>query len=352
MMLCRWLLAALLCLAASAAGDASLLRGGGGVAAAYTDFCSEGFVAGSCTYAYDLEQRIVSTNTIPFQLTRLSDSATLNAGYTGSTFAVNVSALTTFCLGNGGTTTAETYSTQYNDCVFTTVYEQTGSGCDLVSGGPSTLGTTHAPFLQIRTSDGLPAIIQQGQSSAQTAAGWPATNNSAKWLYKNGCASLDGGVARTLVGRGNNAYFSTCCGQYGKIETAPAPGNTPAGAMYAVIFFDDGGMADYEADIEGGGVCSNPTTTTFSPIIDDVGVISYSATAGGSNTFLNDTLLGTANCTPHSAIATQDGMVIGCSGDYTSCGPIYFRGMVFLNIDVTLTAGLHTQIYNYLAALP
>ena len=45
-------------------------------------------------------------------------------------------------------------------------------------------------------------------------------------------------------------------------------------------------------------------------------------------------------------------MVIGCSGDYTACGPMYFRGMIFLNVDASLTGGLPTQIYNYLTTYP
>src|SRR5277367_1119374 len=94
------------------ASSLKLIGGAGGAATGYTDFCSESYIAGSCSYAYDVGQRRVSTNTVPFQVTRLSDSSTFNGGYTGSTFAVNSAALISFCLGNGGTTTAETYSTQ------------------------------------------------------------------------------------------------------------------------------------------------------------------------------------------------------------------------------------------------
>ena len=342
-MLARFLVAAL-CLAVTPVSASFLNRGiggAGGGAPAYTDFCSQSFIAGSCTYVYDLGQRRVSTNTVPFQLTRLDNSATINASYTGSTFSVNVAALISAC---GGTTTALTYSTQYNNCVYTTVYDQTGSGCDLVSGGPSALGTTHAPFFQVRLSDGAPAIIQSSQN--------PATSPAAKWLYKNGCTTLDGSVARTQVSIGNNAYFSNCCGQYGKIETAPAPGNVPAGSMWSVSYYHSGGNIDFGADIEGGGACTSATPITLTPVIDDISMTTYSTTAGGSNTYYNNTLLGGANCSPHSSIATQDGMVIGCSGDYTACGPIVFRGMAFLSVDASLTAGLPTQIYNYLTAYP
>ena len=114
--------------------------GSGAGGSAYSDFCSQSFATGTCSYVYDLDQRRVSTSTTPFHLTRLSDSAAFAASYTGSTFVTNAAAVITFCLGNGGTTTSETYSTQYNDCVYDTVPDQTGSGCDLVAGGPSTLG--------------------------------------------------------------------------------------------------------------------------------------------------------------------------------------------------------------------
>ena len=343
MMLRKWFLAALLCLAVAPA-SAFLLRaapGSSGVST-YTDFCSESYVSGACTYAYDLDQRLVSTNTVPFQLTRLDNSAVINAGYTGSTFVVNVAALISAC---GGTTTTLTYSTQYNNCVYTTVYDQNGTGCDLVSGGPSTTGTTHAPPFQVRLSDGLPAIIVSAQN--------PATSPAAKFLYQNGtpCSELDGSVARTEISRGNNAYFSGCCGQYGKIETAPAPGNVPAGSMWATMLYHSGSLVSFTADIEGGSSCASGALTTLTPVVDFVGLTTYSSTAAGSNQYFNNSLLSPANCAPASTPNTQNGMVIGCSGDYTACGPIYFRGMVFLNVDASLTAGLPTQIYNYLSAL-
>jgi hypothetical protein len=316
---------------------ALLGHGGGGAAVTYTDFCSQGYVGGSCTYAYDVGHRRVSSNTIPFQVTRLSDSATFNAGYTGTNQLVNASALTAFCTGNGGTTTALTYSTQYNDCVYTTLYEQTGSGCDLVAGAPNAIGTTHAPPVQIRASDGLPAIIQSSQA--------PSTSPSAKFLFASGCTTLTGTATRTLIAITNNAYFSGCCGQYGSIESAPATGNTPAGAMWSAIFYHNGATITFGVDIEGGGGCPTNTTTTLTPVIDSVGVITYSATAGGTNTYLANTLLGPANCVPFHTLTTQSGMVVGCSGDYTACGLMYFRGMIFLNIDASLTAGLPSQIY-------
>jgi hypothetical protein len=331
-------------LASTISSHAILLKRGGAISASYTDFCSMAFVSGTCTYAYDVQQRQVSTNTVPFQLTRLSDSSTHNAAYTGSTFTVNVSDLTTFCLGNGGTTTTLTYSTQYNDCVITTVYDQVGTGCDLVAGGPSTLGTTHAPPLQIRLSDGKPAIIVAAQN--------PATSPSAKFLYNNSsaCTSLDGTAAKTLVARGNNAYFSGCCGQYGKIEVAPAPGNTPAGSMYSVGYYHNGASVLYAGDMEGGGICEAAGSILLTPVIDDVGVIAWSTTAGGSNIYYNNVQKGASPCAPFTTPATQQGMVIGCSGDYTACGPMYFQSMIFLNIDASLTAGLPTQIYNALAS--
>jgi hypothetical protein len=350
----RWIILALaLCLNAIPAPALVLGHGGssGSGGSGYVDFCSETFIAGHCVYAFDVQQRMVSTNTVPFTLTRLSDSATHSAAYTGSSFAVNVSDLTGFCLGNGGTTSNVTDAsgfvrTVYNDCVYTTVYEQAGSGCDLVAGGPSTLGTTHAPVFSVRQNDNLPVIVNTA-SAVYTSA-------SAKFLFKNGCTVLDGNVARTSISRGNNAYFSACCGFYGKVETYPPAGLTPNGAMWSVSYYHNGANIDFGADIEGGGACGAPATTpiNLTPVIDDVGVITYSATAGGSHTYYNDMLLGPSPCTPFATPNTQDGMVIGCGGDYNTCGPVYFRGMVFLNIDVSLTAGLHTQVYNYMVALP
>jgi hypothetical protein len=43
-------------------------------------------------------------------------------------------------------------------------------------------------------------------------------------------------------------------------------------------------------------------------------------------------------------------MVIGCSGDESTCGNMYFREMIFLSNDVSAVSGLPTQIYNALIA--
>lgn len=326
-----------------------LLKGG---AAGYTDFCSQSFIAGSCIYAYDLNQRRVSSNAVPFKLTRISDSATLNGSYIGGTFSVNVSAVTAFCVGNGGTTTAQTYSTQYNDCTYTTIYNQTGMGCDLIAGAPYNLtsATAHAPLVQVRTSDGTLAIITPGTGIAGSPA-VPYTSPAAKYLFSNGCTLADGGAARTLIGRGSNAFYGDvthASGEYGRIETNPAPGNVPSGSAMNTEFFVSGGFSDYDTDIEGGALCVAGSPFSTSPTIDVTGVITYSSTAGGSNIWYNNSQTGPANCAPFTTVNTQDGIVIGCSGDYTLCNNNYFRGMAILNIDASLTAGLPSQIYNAL----
>jgi hypothetical protein len=152
---------------------------------AYSDFCSQANI--SCAYAWSAHQRLVSTNTQPAQVTRFSDKATLQLSYIGSTFKVDASTLITFCLKNGGTTTVKIYSTQYNDCGWSVIYNQNGTGGDI-----SQISTTHMPPVQIRISDGEPALIQS------TTIG-PASPPASKYLYATGCTLVTGAIPRSEI---------------------------------------------------------------------------------------------------------------------------------------------------------
>jgi hypothetical protein len=197
----------------------------------YTDFCSQPDI--SCSYAFSVHQRLVSTNTIPATLTRISDGATFNLSYTGSTFKVNTAAAVTFCLANGGTTTAMSTpapgSVQYNDCGFSVIYDQVANACTLYAGGSSTItpANVHLPLMQVRNADNELAIIQP--------TAYSGVSTSAKYLFNTGCNLLNGSVAKSLVTQSSNAFFSVCCGEQEKIENTL--GTTVGGSMWAAIYY-------------------------------------------------------------------------------------------------------------------
>lgn len=342
----RLSLAALLCCLALAA-QASMLRGGGGSGVGYSDFCSQANV--SCVYAYSVTHRLNSTNTIPFVITRISDSATFNASYTGSSFAVDVAAEESFCLGNGGTTTVTTNYTTYNDCNITEVFDQV-STCHL------TPPQTNKVF-QFRTwnTDGYPILLGTiNQTDGNVGVTVP-------WLHAGGCSALAGGVKKSIVAYTNNGFGSNCCGEFGLMEDGV--GNPPAfpitavnGTMFAEISYTGSGIGPSHvlmAAIDCEGSCgTGGVNIATSPIVSGVSIGTFSGTAGagGSNKFNTwwNNVQGDVNVTPLQTINTQSRMSIGCDGDLTGCGPVAARDMILTSNDVSATGGLATAIYTYL----
>jgi hypothetical protein len=332
------LVAAIICSAVDPA-EALLLRGGGNGAVAYSDLCSQTNVP--CVYAWSVTHRLNSTNTDPFQLTRTSDSAVFEASYTGSNFVVNVSAATTFCLANGGTTTTTATYTQYNDCTFTDLYDQKGT-CNLLA-----LETNKRPPFKTWLADGFPVIIQTTVSNGTVGA-------TTGWLTGFGCSAVAGAAAKSLIFYTNSTYGSLCCGQFGFGEngsgsnpTRPIP--IVSGSMLAQFWFTGSpvpaGSTNYNYDDEGGG--GGGRTFVNSTPVSGVGVITYS---GGTN-LINDwfnNIQGDTNFTPLQTINTQSRVNLGCSGDLTSCGPYWFRDMAVTSNDVSAVGGLPTAIYTYL----
>jgi hypothetical protein len=259
----------------------------------------------------------------------------LQLGYIGSTFKVDTSTLITFCLTKGGTTTANTDSTQYNDCGWSVIYDQNGTGCDI-----SQTSTTHMPPVQIRISDGEPALIQPATIG-------PASSPASKYPYATGCTLVTGRF-RAARSSCRTTPISACCGQQGSVEDPAPTGMPPAGSMWSATYYHNGRAIDFGADVEGGGACVSSTPIALTPVADGVGITTYSGATNKTNTYYNNLLLGPTNCTPQKTINTQSGMIIGCSGDHASCGPVYFRDMIFATNDVSVISGLPAAIYNYL----
>ena len=315
----------------------------------YSDLCSQANV--SCAYSYSVVHRLNSTNTTPFIITRASDSATYNASYTGASYSVDVAAEEAFCLGNGGTTTVTTYYTTYNDCNFTTLYDQNGSGCDLVP----PYAANKFPY-RISPTDGYPILI------APTEVGNPVTGQTFPWLSYSGavCSAVSGGVAKTMIVYTNNHYPSPCCGEQGLSEAGS--GNPPTfpitivnGTMFSLNLYNGGAVPPGDTliaiDWEGNG--SGTIETVNTPPIWGVAIFAYSGTVshGGTNQ-VNDwwnNVQGDVNATPTiSPINTGIRMGIGCSGDVRACGAVAARDLIFTSNDVSATGGLPAAIYTYL----
>lgn len=304
-------------------------------ASAYTDFCSQAGI--TCADAFSVRGRLVSSNTSPGTLTRFSDGATHTVVYTGANFKVNVADATSFCTGNGGTTTTLTYTTQYNDCGWSTIVSQTGSGCN-----PTQATGGHIPYFQVRLADGESAI-------AQASAG-PATGAGIRWLYASGCTGVAGTGAKSLIVLTSNAYFSVCCGEFGPGE---APVGITSGSMFAGMLYTSAGLHYWFIDGEGGGTCASASTISASPVVDAVAIGTF---GGAGNPLSNYWYNNTQTCTNSAlgtppSLNTQQGMNIGCSGDHTSCGPYFLRDMITIASDVSATGGLPAQIYSYMSAL-
>ena len=333
-----WLALNLLLASVLPAVGGMMLRGMGHAPSTYVDFCSTPNV--NCAIALSIEQRLVATApATAYVLTRFSDSATQNIGYVGPTFKADTATAISFCTGNGGTTTNFTATpnyTQYNDCGISQINDQTANGCN-----PSQATQTHMAPFDVR-SDGKPASIVNAQGGGESAPG-------SKWLSASGCtAPCPGAAARSAIIRSNNLAFSNCCGTLG--GCAENTFSVVSGSMYVPAYYHAGAVTNFGADVEGGGGCVSNTPINFTPEADGVGLIAYSGT-NTTNTYYNNALIGPANCTPAKTINSQTRFLIGTSGDGTSSGPLYWRSEVFTTDDVSATAGLPTQIYNYLAAL-
>jgi hypothetical protein len=306
----------------------------------YIDFCSLPSVVGGggCADAFSVRGRLVSSNTSPGTLTRFSDSATHNVVYTGSRFKVNVSDAASFCLGNGGTTSTITFSgissTQYNDCGWSTVVSQTGTGCN-----PTQSTQSNMPFFVVRSSDGESVIAQATQGNSVTG----------RWLFTSGCTGIQGTGPKTLVELTSNAYFSVCCGLFGTGETVP---HAVSGTMYAGFLFTSGGQGFWYIDGEGGGTCQHGSLPIpLSPVTNSVGIGTF---GGSGNPLVNYWWNNVQTCTNDTfqfTVNTQTGMNLGASGDHSVAGPYYFRDIVLLGWDTSTVAGLAYTIYNYMIAL-
>jgi hypothetical protein len=246
----------------------------------YSDFCSQSEIVsgGGCTYAFSVRGRLVSTNASPGTLTRFSDSATHTVTYAGPSFKVNVADATSFCLGNSGTTSTITVpnglsATQYNDCGWSRVVDQNGSGCK-----PTQATRTNMPFFQVRVVDGESALVQTIRGNSVTASG----SFGSRWLFATGCTKISGTGPKTLVELTNNAYFSGCCGLFGAGETVP---HAVPGTMYAGAVYTTGGQHFWLIDGEAGGTCQHGSSAiSVSPVIDSVGI----GTFGGSGNPLSN----------------------------------------------------------------
>jgi hypothetical protein len=339
--------------AAWAASTALQLAG-----SSYSDLCSQTGV--SCAYAYSIHQRLVAGNTKPATLTRLSDGATFNLSYSGPTFKVDPTPAVAFCLANGGTTTAETYTTQYNDCGVSAIYNQavpvsSGARCDAVQAIQEDM-----PLFQVRLSDGEPEL---NESEDLAGAGAAHTQKpGAHWLRGSGpapqsihgCVLTAGAVPRTLIISSSNQYFQVEGGRMGQVQDLPASG--PSGAMWSAIWWGPvttsrtvpSGSYNFATDIEASASC--PGVIPQKPVADAIGILTYSGPTNLQNTYYNGVQTAT-NCTPGKPIRTGYGITIGCEGDESHCGRYVFRDMVFLKTDVSATPGLAAAIYNYMKSL-
>jgi hypothetical protein len=309
-------------------------------AAAYTDLCSQSGLSGTCVYAFSVAHRLNSTNTVPFTLTRTTDGHTLNASYTGPNFLVNVSALTTFCLANGGTTTTvsvPTRSVTYNDCKVTEVFDQVGT-CNLTSLEANKL----FPFV-VDTPTGLPALL------AYLTPAPAYVGATTRWLTGWDCSAVAGNVSKSMITYSNSGYNIGT----GLMENGDAPDPTvrPIPVVSGSIFssswnFPSRGETYFGQDFEGGGGPGIPVVTVPSPIYG-VGVVTYNGPANVHTEFFNNTIGPIPNQVPTQTINTQNRMNIGCAGDLTRCGITFFQDIAIISADVSNTPGLPRAICLY-----
>jgi hypothetical protein len=319
-----------------------------------TDFCS--LLGVSCAYAYSIHQRLVVGNTKPATLTRLSDGATFDLSYSGPTFKVDPAAAEAFCLANGGTTTARTFTTQYNDCGVSAIYNQAGP---VASGGECDALQPIAidmPIFQVRLSDGEPELDEAENLPGGSSPGHIA-HPGAHWLRAQalvvpvsvtGCIMTANGSPRTLIVNSSNEYFNNFGARLGQGEDPNASG--PAGAMFSVIWWNPSpGVYNTGVDVEASISCAAPISPT--PIADALVISSYSGTAANvQNTWYNGVQV-VSNCAPTEPINTGAAINIGCEGDESNCGLYTFRDMVILKNDVAETPGLPAVIFNYISSL-
>lgn len=249
-----------------------------------------------CVAAHSVTRRLLGSYAGSlFQLTRASDSTTQNIGSTASGL-YNAAAVSAFCSG--------TY------CYFSDIYDQTGNANHL----PQATLASMAPWM-LYPGNGLPIV-------------W-TTGNAAFYRNRTGTTNIPTGTAAStaLYVRASDMY-SSCCGDYGRMENST--GSIVAGEMYALAYtnFSGNGFLGFGVDLEGTvpstPIATSPTVGLFlSKFVTATGLYTNELWNAATGAFIPQMTKAPA-VTP----IVQSGMSLGEGGDGNASASMFFEGVV------------------------
>jgi hypothetical protein len=293
----------------SAAHAVSLLNlmgaGAGSSGSAGTPECS---IAGvTCEYGYSLSHQVVPGATKAIAVYNVSTATATDIGFDPD-LTTSVSAIAAAC----GINTI--------DCRLETVYDQKGTGCDPTQATPADMPAIYL----LPTHGGKPVLyLPYNQSTTiflqSTAAGCSGT--------------ITGDATRTTIAYSDESLASHCCGEFGFGENTPGVVDF---AMWAYGPYYSASQFYPFMDIEGFGINGSAFGFSFSDL-----VFAAEYTTGGLCTatlYINGSSIGNQACGQNHALATQNRMNFGTSGDHTAYGPGMLDTMLFLTNTPGATA--------------
>lgn len=252
-----------------------------------------------------------------FQLTRVSDSTTLNVGFTAAGI-VNQSAWTSFCSGTV--------------CYYSNIYDQAGNANNL----PQATAANQAP-LQVMT-------LANGQSA-------PVVNTGNATFYRNRASTSKiptGTQSTTEYYVRNLSTYSQCCGDYGNMETTVV--DTGNGHMFALEYSAALGTAISGSKVPLFGVDVENGAQTYPANVQQncgtVGLLAKYSNALNATTIKLFSLVNgqqqllANNAAPMYTPVLEGGLSLGEGGDGSEAPTSFFEGAIITGAttDATDTA--------------
>lgn len=263
----------------------------------------------TCVAAHSVTRLMVGSYTGPlFQLQRASDNTTANISALPNGL-YNAATVASFCAGT--------------NCYISEIYDQTGNSNHL----PQTAVASMAPWMLYPTN-GLPVVWTSGNAAYYR-------NRSSTSNIPTGASAASGYYVRATD------MFSSCCGDYGRMESPFGAPSTP-GAMFANAWDNWTGNTisgalgvgvDLEASVPTASLSTVPAVifemAKYAPSTNTVVVSSWNA--------LNGANIPALRTIPSATPVVESGLSLGEGGDGSAASSEFFEGAV-INGTVTDSA--------------
>jgi hypothetical protein len=247
-----------------------------------------------------------------FQLTRASDSTTINVG-SMPTGLYNAATVASFCVGTS--------------CYISNIYDQAGNANHL----PQATVASMAPWA-LYPSNTLPVVV------TYTIGGAFYRNRASTTGIPTGAASTTTYMVRAMD------VWGSCCGEYGRLETTIV--GSPAGAMWTL------GYQLYPGTTPGLGVDFEGTDSPIQPGTIPL-ITGYIDKYNSATNLFTDkyvdvttspaTLIGLQQNTPPQTPIVQAGLSLGEGGDASAAPTEFFEGAVITGVTSDATDAALSQ---------